>query len=126
MPPTFPDLSPADACSAYKGLQRQYAWWMMLPHDKFQRLIDPGNQTAVLLGAHWIALKMIMARITSHEGDAAQKKPPPTDGTELGMARWLRFLNGRVDAEHGVYNAWPLWVQERLEFDIEFFGKRHL
>lgn len=124
-PPPFPPFL-ADANvqrTAYKGLQKQYGWWIMLPHEKFQRLIDLNNQTMIVLATHWIALKQIMATITEHEGDAATKKPPPRDGTEPGMARWLRFLNAKVDFEHTLYNAWPLWVQERLDQDLKFFGK---
>ncbi|KAH6688349.1 C6 zinc finger protein [Plectosphaerella plurivora] len=114
--------------TAYGGIQKQYGWWIMLPHDKFQELIDLNNQTAVLLATHWIAIKQIMASITRHEHDAAQKSPPPRagdGGSDPGMARWLRWLNAKVDFEHSMYNTWPQWVQEQLDRDMDFFGHRH-
>ncbi|KAH7366861.1 C6 zinc finger protein [Plectosphaerella cucumerina] len=114
--------------SAYGGIQKQYGWWIMLPHDKFQQIIDLENQTAVLLATHWIAIKQIMANIMVHEHDAAQKAPPARmgdGGGDPGMARWLRWLNAKVDFEHGMYNAWPQWVQEQLDRDMEFFGRKH-
>jgi hypothetical protein len=100
----------------------------MLPHDKFQQIIDLENQTVVLLATHWIAIKQIMANIMVHEHDAAQKAPPARmgdGGGDPGMARWLRWLNAKVDFEHGMYNAWPQWVQEQLDRDMEFFGRKH-
>jgi hypothetical protein len=124
---------------AYKTLRRHYGWWMMLPHDKFRRIIDPTNQVMLLLGSHWIALKQIMAFITECEETASQdlntaatgRAPAVRNaasqkaemGLDPGMARWLRWLNRQVDAEHQIYNAWPLWVEEQLDRDICFFGR---
>ncbi len=94
----------------------------MLPHVKFQRLVDPANQVAILLGAHWIALEQIMAVITEAELKGATKKPQHS-GISLGSIGWLRYLNSQVDAEHRPYNKWPVWVEAQLEKDRGFFGK---
>jgi hypothetical protein len=97
----------------------------MLPHDRFQKLIDSNNQTVVLLGSHWIALKQIMAFITEVEDRMRQKTPPrqPSSGMDRGIIRWLNYLNGLVDDEHLIYNRWPIWVAEQLERDLTFFGR---
>lgn len=42
---------------------------------------------------------------------------------DLGMGRWLKYLNRQVDAEHRQYNGWPMWVEEQLDRDLGFFGK---
>jgi hypothetical protein len=103
----------------------QYQWWMMLPHEQFQQLIDPTNQVCILLGAHWIALKQIMAIITEREYDRSKKPPPtPRDGQiDLGMMRWLSHLNRCVDMNHAAYNQWPVWVDTQLGHNRAFFGK---
>lgn len=105
---------------------------MMLPHDRFRRIIDPTNQAMVLLATHWIALKQIMAIITEAE-DAARSMSPaatpagnrrgPQGNVDQGVGRWLRYLNRQVDFEHAVYNAWPVWVGEQLDRDASFFGR---
>lgn len=100
----------------------------MLPHDEFQRIIiDPSNQTIILLSSHWIALKQIMATITDVEGAARAKEPEPTPRQEndmcIGIIKWLRYLNGLVDEEHAPYNVWPAWVEMQLERDPRCFGK---
>lgn len=96
-----------------------------MPHHKFQRLVDLRNQTMVLLACHWLACKMIMASITDREWDARKMTPPPREGAEEGMDRWLRHLNKRVDQEHRIYNQWPMWVAGQLDVDRGFFGRRH-
>ncbi|KAK1597700.1 uncharacterized protein LY79DRAFT_666523 [Colletotrichum navitas] len=86
--------------------------WIQLPHEKFQRVIDTGNQTMVLLASHWIALKQIMAFITNAEHERREKAPPPKERSATdpsGTVRWLGHLNKQVDHEHLVYNQWPLW-----------------
>ncbi|KAK1772523.1 C6 zinc finger protein [Phialemonium atrogriseum] len=109
---------------AYKAMTTQYGWWMMLPHDQFQRVIDTTNQVNILLSAHWIALKQIMAIITEKEYEAGARPQNATDGgVEPGMLRWLKYLNRLVDAEHKVYNQWPVWVETQLDRDPCFFGK---
>ncbi|RKU47418.1 hypothetical protein DL546_008155 [Coniochaeta pulveracea] len=107
-------------------MSQHYAWWMMLPHEQFRQIIDPENQVCILLASHWIAVKQIMAVITEAEweakGEAAQRASG--DGNvELGMIRWLKYLNGLVDAEHAAYNQWPMWVEAQLDRDRGFFGK---
>lgn len=98
---------------------------MMLPHDKFRRIIDPTNQVAVLLATHWIALKQIMVFITEVEETARQKQPASSsdDPIDPGLLRWLRHANRQVDFEHQVYNSWPVWVEEQLNREPSFFGK---
>lgn len=112
---------------AYKALRHHYGWWMMLPHDKFRRIIDPANQVMILLATHWIALKQIMAFITEVEDMARQKRPSNDSGKaepiDPGLGRWLKYLNRQVDYEHRLYNTWPMWVEEQLDRDVTFFGR---
>lgn len=109
---------------AYRALCKHYGWWIMLPHDQFQHLIDPANQVCTLLASHWIALKQIMAIITETEHRATVRPPPARGGDlEIGIIRWLRFLNRHVDPEFQPYNAWPIWVEAQLDRDRSFFGK---
>ena len=91
-----------------------------MPHDKFQTVIDPANQVAVLLSTHWIALEAIMATITETEQAAATR---PNKSETKGNAAWLRYLNSQVDVEHRVYNDFPVWVEAQLNRDLAFFGK---
>ncbi|KAF4510816.1 hypothetical protein G6O67_002679 [Ophiocordyceps sinensis] len=110
---------------AYKANSREYAWWMMLPHASFQHLINLERQTIVLLHTHWIALTQIMAFIHEREYDVSEKRPPKQDNSmDPGFIRWLKHLNARVDYGHQAYNQWPLWVDEQLDRDMTFFGKR--
>ncbi|KAB5585805.1 hypothetical protein GE09DRAFT_1072029 [Coniochaeta sp. 2T2.1] len=108
---------------AYKSMSAHYSWWMMLPHEQFRHIIDPDNQVCVLLATHWIALKQIMATITETEAKASGKAANKEGDIEIGIIRWLRYLNGLVDAEHVAYNRWPMWVEVQLERDVGFFGK---
>jgi len=100
---------------------------MMLPQQDFQRVIDPTNQVAILLGAHWIALKQIMATITEMEIKGRAKEPEKKEVDEtnpwLGISRWLKYLNRLVDAEHLPYNAWPMWVEAQLDENPRCFGR---
>jgi hypothetical protein len=98
---------------------------MMLPHAKFRRLVDPGNQVAVLLSAHWIALEQIMAVICETELKASARTPGKGSAASasLGNMRWLMYLNAQLDAEHRAYNEFPLWVEAQLRRDRGFFGK---
>jgi len=112
---------------AYKGITRHYAWWMQLPHDKFQQIIDPNNQVSVLLATHWIAIKQIMAAITETEQRFSKresvKDKGPDGGPDLGIIRWLKHLNRGLDPEYLAYNQWPLWVEAELDLDRHVFGK---
>ncbi|KAK3387680.1 hypothetical protein B0H63DRAFT_470694 [Podospora didyma] len=119
---------------AYRAMTAHYGWWMMMPHEDFQRLVDPDNQVAVLLATHWIALKQIMATITETEEKGAAKVPDssssssgsrPEHSIELGIIRWLKYLNRLVDQDHVRYNQWPVWVETQLDLDRGFFGKTH-
>ena len=126
--PRFPHNSEdgkevSDHTVAYKALENHYMWWVLLPHHSFQTLIDPSNQTMLLLSSHWIALQQIMASITVAHAQVRKKEPQKQGGMEEGMTRWLRYLNGSVDAVHARFNSWPVWVQVQLERDIYFFDK---
>lgn len=96
----------------------------MLPHEQFNQIIDPDNQVCILLASHWIAVKQIMATITDTE-IAAKRQSRKQGGGEIdvGMSRWLKHLNGLVNAQHAVYNRWPMWVEAQLDNDRGFFGK---
>jgi hypothetical protein len=104
---------------------------MQLPHDDFQKVVDPGDQVFTLLATHWIALKMIMATITEAEQRVAQEQRRAAGqpehvrerGIDIGITRWLRHLNRRVDAEHRGYNRWPAWVEAQLDRDVAYFGR---
>ncbi|KAK7439658.1 C6 zinc finger protein [Colletotrichum acutatum] len=109
---------------AYQTLSKHYGWWIQLPHEKFQRVIDMNSQTMVLLASHWIALKQIIATVTNAEHECREKAPPKESAVDLGIIRWLGYLNRQVDHEHLLYNRWPLWVEEQLEQDLTFFGKK--
>ncbi|KAI1805736.1 hypothetical protein F4811DRAFT_560949 [Daldinia bambusicola] len=127
---------PESAFHAYEILCKHYGWWIQLPHAQFQRLVDPESQTCTLLAAHWIAVKQIMAPVTETEHRLRAREPrhqPQQEGGDenkdnggsmnRGMARWLKYLNRQVDAEHRCYNDWPVWVEEQLDRDPTFFGR---
>ncbi|KAI1210413.1 uncharacterized protein F4807DRAFT_423339 [Annulohypoxylon truncatum] len=118
------DALPTSSYQAYLILCRHYAWWIGLPHERFRRLIDPSSQVFALLSAHWVALKQIMAPITEAEASLRAREPRGGRGVDLGTSRWLKHLNRQVDAEHRRYNDWPVWVEEQLDRDMTFFGKR--
>ncbi|KAI0113734.1 C6 zinc finger protein [Nemania sp. FL0031] len=109
---------------AYHMLCKHYGWWMQIPHENFQSLIDGGNQVSLLLASHWIALKQIMATITGVEHRQRRQQTKRNDGDmDIGMVRWLKHINRHVDAEHQQYNQWPLWVEAQLDADLGYFGK---
>lgn len=104
---------------------------MLLPHATFQELLNQDNQVMLLLHAHWIALSQIMAFINDQEYEMRAKKPggpseeqQAAEAQNPGLHRWLRYINARVDYEHQMYNQWPMWVDESIEKDPTFFGKR--
>jgi hypothetical protein len=98
---------------------------MQIPHESFQRLIDPANQTCLLLASHWIALKQIMAIITEIEYHHRPEQATRTNGErDLGELRWLKHLNRQIDADHQHYNRWPVWVERQLDMDLTYFGKK--
>ncbi|KAJ8122731.1 hypothetical protein ONZ43_g1141 [Nemania bipapillata] len=105
---------------AYQMLCKHYGWWMQMPHEDFQSLIDGRNQVSLLLASHWIALKQIMATITGVEHTQRPRKEGDVD---MGMVRWLKHLNRQVDVEHQQYNQWPLWVEAQLDANLRYFGK---
>ncbi|KAK7744722.1 hypothetical protein SLS62_010079 [Diatrype stigma] len=112
-----------DSFQAYQALSEHYGWWMQMPHADFAHVVDPTRQTCLLLSTHWIALKKTMKTITDAERQLGGSPGANTDG-DTGITRWLRYLNAQVDAEHRRrYNQWPLWVQARLDADLQFFGR---
>ena len=97
---------------------------MMLPHAKFQPLVDPNNQVALVLGAHWVALEQIMAPICEAENKvSASRGRSSKTGASLGNIRWLRYINAQIDAEHRPFNQWPMWVEAQLARDLACFGR---
>ncbi|KAF5526031.1 Sterol uptake control protein 2 [Colletotrichum aenigma] len=112
---------------AYRMISKHYGWWIQLPHDKFQRVIDMSNMTMVLLATHWIAAQLVMASVTKAEHECREKAPPKkeTDNPEdMGsIVRWLRYLNRQIDHEHLIYNQWPVWVEDQMSRDHFFFTK---
>ncbi|KAM0443644.1 hypothetical protein ACHAQK_003291 [Fusarium lateritium] len=111
---------------AYKAYTAQYGWWMLLPHDTFQALIDPDNQVMMLLHAHWVAINEVMSPISKQERQVSEKHPRDREGKpdlDPGFTRWLKHLNANVDLEHQRYNQWPMWVEQQLEDDMTFFGR---
>ncbi|KAI0453201.1 C6 zinc finger protein [Xylaria acuta] len=109
---------------AYQMLCKHYGWWMQIPHENFQNLINGENQVCLLLASHWIALKQIMATITGIEHKQRAQQPNRNDGDmDLGMARWLKHINRHVDMDHQQYNQWPLWVEAQMDIDLGYFGK---
>nr|CDP27185.1 Putative protein of unknown function [Podospora anserina S mat+] len=135
----------------YEAMTRHYTWWMMLPQEEFRVLVDvPGDQVSVLLGAHWVGIKMIMATVTEGEmmGSAErEKRVVVTEGGEVkeeegwkegkdprervemeggkkeGIGRWLRWLNRETKGGWRGYGEWCRWVEERLREDLGYFGK---
>ncbi|KAI8200264.1 Sterol uptake control protein 2 [Colletotrichum sp. SAR 10_76] len=81
---------------AYRMISKHYGWWIQLPHDKFQRVIDMSNMTMVLLATHWIAAQLVMASVTKAEHECREKAPPKkeTDNPEDtgSIVRWLRTM----------------------------------
>ncbi|KAJ4169431.1 hypothetical protein NW754_016459 [Fusarium falciforme] len=110
---------------AYKAYTRQYGWWMMLPHDTFEALINPDNQVIMLLHSHWIAINEIMTPITGQEKQVAVKysERDTEPDTDPGFARWLKYINAHIDYEHQIYNQWPMWIEEQLDRDITCLGR---
>ncbi|KAL2264047.1 hypothetical protein VTK26DRAFT_3085 [Humicola hyalothermophila] len=110
---------------AYQAIMDHYGWWIQLPHDQFRRIVDPTNQVAVLLAAHWQAVEEIMAPITDAETKAAAvtNRPSGPGPGAGGYSGWLRYLNRLVDDEHLKYNEWPLWVEAELARDRGCFGR---
>ena len=98
---------------------------MLLPHQRFQELINPNHQVMILLHAHWVALNEIMAFILQQENKARDQKHSRQSQCDIdpGFQRWLKWYNAHVDYEHQIYNQWPMWVEEQVEQDVSYFGK---
>ncbi|KAI1754753.1 C6 zinc finger protein [Xylaria castorea] len=108
---------------AYQMLCKHYGWWMQIPHENFQSLINGENQVCLLLASHWIALKQIMATVTAVEHRPPQ--PNRKDGEmDIGIVRWLKHINRHIDMDHQQYNQWPLWVEAQLDTDLGYFGRK--
>ncbi|RYP40189.1 hypothetical protein DL767_001904 [Monosporascus sp. MG133] len=113
----------ADMKLAYLLLSNHYRWWINIPQESFTYLINPENQVCLLLATHWIALKKIMATITDAENQVNPSSHPQDGDPDIGMARWLKYLNRQIDDEHREYYQWPVWVWTQLEQDIDFFRR---
>ncbi|KAI1354318.1 C6 zinc finger protein [Xylaria sp. FL0043] len=109
---------------AYQMLCKHYGWWMQIPHENFQSLIDGGNQVCLLLASHWISLKKIMATITGVE-HSQRPQHHKRDDEGMGMVRWLKHINRHIDADHQQYNQWPVWVEAQLDIDLGYFGQKY-
>ncbi|KAI0424909.1 C6 zinc finger protein [Xylaria sp. FL1042] len=96
---------------AYQMLCKHYGWWMQIPHENFQSLIDGGNQ--------------IMATITGVEHSQRPQHNRKDGDMDMGMVRWLKHINRQIDADHQQYNQWPLWVEAQLDIDLCYFGKEY-
>ncbi|KAI1329320.1 hypothetical protein F5Y16DRAFT_418183 [Xylariaceae sp. FL0255] len=108
------------ATNAWLKLCTHYGWWMNLPHETFQSLIDPNNQTCLLLATHWVALKQVMV---TYLAVRRQLNPVRHDANMgQGTRGWLKHSNQQIDAEHQQYNQWPLWVEAQLDIDPTYFG----
>ncbi|GAP83844.2 putative C6 zinc finger protein [Rosellinia necatrix] len=109
---------------AYRMLCKHYGWWMQIPHENFQSLIDGSNQVCLLLASHWIALKQIMAIITGAEHSQRPQQLRRNDGDmDMGMVRWLKHINRQVGIDYQQFNQWPLWVEAQLDRNLCYFGK---
>ncbi|RYO86292.1 hypothetical protein DL764_009031 [Monosporascus ibericus] len=108
---------------AYLLLSKHYGWWIQIPQESFAYLINPENQVCLLLATHWIALKKIMATITDAENRVNTSSQPRDGDPDIGMARWLKYLNRQIHDEHREYNHWPMWVETQLEQDFDFFRR---
>ncbi|TRX92184.1 hypothetical protein FHL15_006799 [Xylaria flabelliformis] len=110
--------------ATYQMLFKHYGWWMQIPHEDFQSIINGENQVCLLLASHWIALKQIMATITEVEHAQRPQRPQGNDGEmDIGIVRWLKHVNKHIDMDHQQYNQWPLWVEAQLDIDLGYFGK---
>ncbi|KAK7948255.1 uncharacterized protein PG986_009141 [Apiospora aurea] len=113
--------------SPFRGYQlicKHYGWWLQIPHERFQCLIDPANPVCHLLATHWIAIKQIMAPVTEKEHLVKPREKAARDQhTDMGTIRWLKYLNRQLPLGYRVYNWWPVWVEEQLDRDLTCFGR---
>ncbi|KAK8086988.1 hypothetical protein PG994_001962 [Apiospora phragmitis] len=109
------DMVEALYTSPFRGYQiicKHYDWWLQMPHERFQYLVDPANHVCHVLATHWIAIKQIMTPehlVNSREKTARDKH------TDMGTIRWLKYLNRQLPFEYRQYNWWPVWVEEQLD-----------
>ncbi|KAI5927991.1 hypothetical protein F4810DRAFT_646336 [Camillea tinctor] len=108
----------------YNVLFSNYFWWMQMSHEDFQALADPQSQTGLLLSTHWIALKQLM--VTSYDvenGVVTRSVHRKEHSLDMGIYRWLGYINRRIDPEYRQYNQLPMWVEAQLDRDENFFCK---
>ncbi|KAK8133958.1 hypothetical protein PG984_005970 [Apiospora sp. TS-2023a] len=121
------DMAEALYTSPFRGYQiicKHYGWWLQMPHERFQYLVDPANPVCGLLATHWIAIKQIMAPVTEKEHLVNPREKTARDGhTDLGTVRWLKYLNRQLPLAYRDYNWWPVWVEAQLDGDLAFFGR---
>ncbi|KAK8094514.1 hypothetical protein PG997_001199, partial [Apiospora hydei] len=81
----------------YQIICKHYGWWLQIPHERFQYLIDPANPVCHLLATHWIAIKQIMAPVTEKEHLVKPREKAARDQhTDMGTVRWLKYLNRQL------------------------------
>ncbi|KAL8366112.1 hypothetical protein RB595_004743 [Gaeumannomyces hyphopodioides] len=121
----------ASPFAAYKAVAAHYGWWIQLPHARFRALVDTASGSShvfTLLAAHWVAIKLVLRPVTEIETRVSaakqqqQQQRPHREGLEDGIGGWLRHLNSQVPPEYRAYNRWPVWVEQQMARDPEFFG----
>ncbi|KAK7977569.1 hypothetical protein PG988_005059 [Apiospora saccharicola] len=121
------DMVEALYSSPFRGYQilcKHYGWWLQMPHERFQYLVDPANPVCSLLATHWIAIKQIMAPATEKEQLINPREKTARDKhADMGTVRWLKYLNRQLPPAYRDYNWWPVWVEAQLDGDMAFFGK---
>ncbi|OAA72519.1 hypothetical protein ISF_01592 [Cordyceps fumosorosea ARSEF 2679] len=127
-----------DAFKVYTSVMGHFIWWQGLPFDQFQRIIDMTNQVNVLLATHWVALMMAMAFLRKASvkinDDSKKKVDASVRGSKGASARakedgkctepwyyWLVCMNRWITYDYRKFNAWPQWVQDRLDEDALYF-----
>ncbi|TQW02851.1 Gal4-like transcriptional regulator [Cordyceps javanica] len=131
--------SKTDTFKVYTSVMGHFLWWSSLPFDEFQRIIDMTDQVNVLLATHWVALMMTMAflrKASSKINDDSKKQSdaPAPQGLRGAKAQakddgkctepwyyWLVCMNGWITGDYRKFNAWPHWVQDRLDEDATYF-----
>ena len=128
-------MQDSDICTqAYESLCYHYVWWMVLPFDDFQALINMEDQKNILLATHWAAVQQCLTFIYEAETRSCSEQSMAQhlfinekggNCTGLikrhGPLRWLSYFNRCVDDEHQQHNTWPAWVEAMVDCDPNYF-----